>query len=150
MTGPYQQPYPQHPTPPGGPGGQTAIAVTTKFMWLNWIFFFIKPKIFLNGHEVPAVWGRNIIPVQPGQHHLQLYVPYFLPPKIGSADLAVPVHPGQTVELEYRSPVWVFSGGSLGPPPQQYKGLIPTIVITVALLLVICICCSVPLFSNGS
>jgi hypothetical protein len=155
MTGPYQQQYPQQypqqPTPPpGGYGGQTAIAVTTKFLWIAWIFFFIKPKIFVNGHEVAAVWGRNVIPVQPGQHHLHVHVPYFLPPKVGSADLPVPVQPGQTVELEYRTPVWVFSGGSLGPPPQQYKGLVPTIVITVAVIVLFCLCCSLSVFSSGS
>jgi hypothetical protein len=140
MTGPYQQQYPQQP-PPGAPGGQTAIAVTTKFMWLAWFFFFIKPKIFLNGHEVAAVWGRNVIPVQPGQHHLHIHVPYFLPPKVGPADLAVPVHPGQTVELEYRAPLWAFSSGSLGAPPQKYNGLGLTIGITVGAMVIICLCC---------
>ncbi|HEY8471635.1 MAG TPA: hypothetical protein VIL37_03250 [Natronosporangium sp.] len=153
MTGPYQQQYPQQPghpqypqqpaPPPGaqGGGGQTAIAVTTKFLWLAWIFFLIKPKIFLNGHEVPAVWGRNVIPVQPGQHHLHIHVPYFLPPKVGPADLAVPVQPGQTVELEYKTPLWVFSSGSLGAPPQKYKGAGLMIGLTVALVLIICLCC---------
>lgn len=165
MTGPYQQQYPQQPQQPyqqqqyqqyqqqpppsGGPGGgETAIAVTTKFMWLSWFFFFIKPKIFVNGHEVAAVWGRNAIPVQPGQHQLHVYVPYFLPPKVGPADLAVPVHPGQTVELEYRAPLWAFSAGSLGPPPQQYKGMGLTIGILVGLLVVICLCCSLSVLSS--
>jgi hypothetical protein len=142
MTGPYQQQYPQQPfPPPGASGGQTAIAVTTKFFWLAWIFFFIKPKIFLNGHEVAAVWGRNVIPVQPGQHHLHVYVPYFLPPKVGPADLAVPVHPGQTVELEYATPMWVFSSGSLGAPPQKYKGLGIVLGVTVGSIVIICLCC---------
>ena len=142
MTGPYQQQYPQQPSPPPGtPGGQTAIAVTTKFMWLAWLFFFIKPKIFLNGHQVAAVWGRNVIPVQPGQHHLHVHVPYFLPPKVGPADLAVPVHPGHTVELEYRAPLWTFSRGSLGAPPQKYNGAGIMIGITVAAVVIICLCC---------
>jgi hypothetical protein len=150
MTGPYQQQYPQQPSPPPGPpGGQTAIAVTTKFMWLAWFFFFIKPKIFLNGHELAAVWGRNVIPVQPGQHHLHIHVPYFLPPKVGPADLAVPVQPGQTVELEYRAPLWAFSSGSLGTPPQQYKGLGLTIGVTVAAVVIICLCCILNIAANS-
>jgi hypothetical protein len=141
MTGQYPPQYPQQP-PPDPAGGQPAIAVTTKFMWLSWFFFFIKPKIFVNGHEVAASWGRNVIPVQPGQHQLHVHVPYFLPPKVGPADLTVPVQPGQpAVELEYRAPVWAFSRGSLGPPPQQYNGLIPTIAVTVGVILVICLCC---------
>jgi hypothetical protein len=148
MTGPYQQQYPQQP--PGVPGGQTAIAVTTKFFWLAFIFFFIKPKIFLNGHEIAGVWGRNVIPVQPGQHHLHVYVPYFLPSKIGPADLAVPVQPGQTVELEYRAPLWAFSQGSLGPPPQKYNGLGIIIAIYAVVFGLICLCCLLTVISSSS
>lgn len=154
MTGPYppqhpqQPPYPQQPPP--GPAGQPAIAVTTKFMWLSWFFFFIKPKIFLNGHEVPAVWGRNVVPVQPGQHHLHVYVPYFLPPKVGPAELPVPVHPGQPpVELEYRAPLWAFSKGSLGPPPQKYNGMGITIGLLVGLLVVLCLCCALNVIASS-
>jgi hypothetical protein len=147
MTGPYQQPYPQQLPDPSG--GQPAIAVTTKFLWLSWFFFLIKPKIFLNGHEVAAQWGRNVIPVQPGQHHLHLYVPYFLPPKIGPADLAVPVQPGQTVELEYRAPVWTFSKGSLGPPPQKYHGVGILVGVTVGALVVLCLCCGLSVMASA-
>lgn len=153
MTGPYQQQYPQQPQQPqqpGGPGGQSAIAVTTKFMWLSWFFFFIKPKLFVNGHEVAAVWGRNVIPMPPGQHHLQVYVPYFLPSKVGPAELAVPVQPGQTAELEYRAPLWAFSAGSLGPPPQKYNGMGITIGIMVAAIVVICLCCVLNIAASAS
>lgn len=154
MTGPYPQQHPQQPPypqqPPPGPAGQPAIAVTTKFMWLSWFFFFIKPKIFLNGHEVPAVWGRNVVPVQPGQHHLHVYVPYFLPPKVGPAELAVPVHPGQPpVELEYRAPLWAFSKGSLGPPPQKYNGMGIMIGLLVGLLVVLCLCCGLNVIASS-
>ena len=144
MTGTGPQQYPPQPQPQPEPaGGQPpAIAVTTKFLWLSWFFLFIKPKIFVNGHEVAASWGRNVIPMPPGQHQLHVYVPYFLPPKVGPADLSVPVQAGAPpVELEYRAPVWAFSRGSLGPPPQQYNGLIPTIAVMVGVILVICLCC---------
>jgi hypothetical protein len=150
MTGSYPPPHPQQP-PPDPAGGQPAIAVTTKFLWLSWFFFFIKPKIFLNGHEVAAVWGRNVIPVPPGQHHLHLFVPYFLPPKVGPADLTVPVQPGQPpVELEYRAPVWAFSKGSLGPPPQKYNGAGLMIGIMVGVLVVLCLCCGLNIAASAS
>lgn len=162
MTGPYpqqrhpqqpypQQPYPQQPPPPRGPSnGHSTIAVTAKFMWLAWFFFFIKPKIFVNGRQVAGAWGRTMIPVQPGQHHVHVHVPYFLPSRIGPADLTVPVQPGQTAELEYRAPLWSFSAGSLGPPPQEYKGLVPTIVVSAAALLVICFCCALTVIPSSS
>ena len=139
---PPPSPYGQTPPPPpGDTGGQSAIAITLKFFPLAWIFALITPKLFLNGQPVGVRWGRNVLPVAPGQHNLHLHVPYFLPPKVGPADLTVPVAPGQTVELEYRAPVWTFSRGSLGPPPQKYNGVGITIGIIVASFVFVCLCC---------
>jgi len=150
MSGPYQQYPPQQPPhqPPPPPGGETAIAVTTKFFPLAWFFFFVKPKIFLNGQQVASTWGRTVIPVPPGQHQLNLHVPYFLPSEVGPAAMTVAVAPGQTVELEYRAPVWAFSPGSLGAPPQQYNGMVPMLVIFAVLLGIICLCCAASLASS--
>jgi hypothetical protein len=41
------------------------------------------------------------------------------------------------VELEYRTPLWTFSRGSLGPPPQRYRGMVPIAVIFAVLFLVV-------------
>ena len=101
----------------------SAIALTTRFWPLAFFFFFVKPYVTVDGHLVPANWGRLIVPVPPGQHHVHVHTPYFLPPRIGPADLAVTVAPGQTLELEYKSPLMNFSPGSLGPPPQKYNGM---------------------------
>lgn len=165
----YQQQYPQQPQPPGaapqygqyqqsssypqqqpqypgqGPAdGQPAIVVNTMYMWLAFMLSFFKPKIFVNGQEFPAVWGRNVIPVPPGQHHVHVHVPYLLPSKIGPADATVPVQPGQPpVELEYRAPVFAFARGSLGAPPQQYNGMGAMIGLTVGVFVVLCLCCGV-------
>lgn len=155
MTGPYQQQYPQQPQypqaqPQGPSNGQPAIALTTKFMVLAWIFFFIKPKVFVNGHQVPAVWGRNVIPVQPGQHQLHVHVPYFLPSKVGPADLTVPIQPGQPpVELEYRAPLWMFSRGSLGPPPQKYNGMGLMLGVMGGLIGIICLCSCISIVASA-
>ncbi|MFI5932274.1 hypothetical protein [Actinoplanes sp. NPDC051494] len=125
---------------PGQEGGG-AIALTLKYHWLAFMLGLFKPEVTLNGHPVANAWGRTVIPVPPGQHHLHVHVPYLLPPRIGSADLPVPVQPGQTVELEYRAPMVAFMGGALGAPPQKYPGMIVTIILSVvALLLILCVC----------
>jgi hypothetical protein len=129
------------PQPPAAQPGQAQIVVTTKFLWLAWFFFFIKPKISINGYEVPAMWGRNVVPMPPGQHHVHVHVPYFLPPKVGPADMTVTAEADQVVDLEYRAPLWTFSRGSLGPPPQKYNGVWINVAILVAALLIICLCC---------
>ncbi|HZQ31473.1 MAG TPA: hypothetical protein VFB19_07040 [Mycobacterium sp.] len=146
----YRQPYPppqQYGPPPPqqyGPQQQYApppqqyaqpgegIAITTGFFPLAWLFYFIKPKIYVDGHELPPMnWGRTVVPARPGQHHVHVYTPYFLPQRLGPADSAVEVTPGRVVELEYKAPMWSFSPGSLGYPPQKYNGVGITIALVV-------------------
>ena len=74
-------------------------------------------------------WGRTHLPARPGQHHVHVHVPYFLPPKLGPADATADVRPGQVAELEYKAPMWAFSAGSLGVGPQKYNGVGITIAI---------------------
>src|SRR5690606_37749848 len=93
----------------------------------------ITPMISVNGHLMPGRWGRNMIPVPPGQSHVHIHLPYLLPPRIGPADTTVWLRPGEVVELEYRAPLWAFSRGALGPAPQQWPGK-AVIYILVALL----------------
>jgi hypothetical protein len=69
------------------------------------------------------------------EYHLHAYLPYWLPSRAGPADNTVAVVPGQLVELEYKAPLFTFSRGSLGPPPQRYTGVAATIAVVVALLI---------------
>jgi len=84
-------------------------------------------------------WGRVIYPAWPGQYHVQVFVPCLILPRVGPADYAVMVHAGQVVELEYKVPLWTFSRGSLGPPPQAYNGAALIIGIAGASVVVIVI-----------
>ncbi len=139
MTAPYYQGPGQQP-----PAGGSAIAVTTKFFPLFWLLYFFKPKLAVNGQELPQqAWGRQVIPVQPGTYRIEAHTPYILPPKLGPATADVPVAPGQTVELEYKAPLVAFFPGSLGAPPQKYNGAIVLwILLAVFVLLIICCCAS--------
>ena len=143
MSAPY-------PTPPAQPAPGATLALTAKFFPMAFIFFFVKPAITIDGYQVPGVWGRNVIPVAPGRHQLHVHTPYFLPSKVGPADTAVDLAPGQTVELEYRSPVVVFMGGALGAPPQKYPGLPVLIIIYVVLALLIVCCCGSAILSSAN
>jgi hypothetical protein len=106
---------------PQAPG---AIAVTTHFFPLAFALALFKPKILIDGYEAPvAGWGRTVVPVHPGQHRVHVHVPYWLPSQIGPADALVDVYPGHLVDLEYKAPVWGYSAGSLGSPPQSYNGV---------------------------
>ena len=55
---------------------QQGIAVTTQYSFLTWLYAVLKPRIFLNGYEMPALgWGRAVYPTQPGQYHVHVYLP---------------------------------------------------------------------------
>jgi hypothetical protein len=122
----YGPPQPQYGAPSEG------IAVTTQFFPLAWLFYFLKPKIFVDGIEMPpAPWGRTVVPAPPGQHNVHVHTPYFLPPRLGPADTTAFVQPGQIAELEYKAPMWSYSAGSLGIGPQKYNGVGITIAVSV-------------------
>lgn len=140
---PAPQPW-QQPQPYGQPG--EGIVVNTQFFPLAWVLFFIKPKIAVDGQEMPVSgWGRTHLPARAGQHHVHVHVPYFLPSKLGQADATADVRPGQVAELEYKAPLWAFSAGSLGVGPQKYNGVgitlalvaIPFILLFLVILLTI-------------
>ncbi|OBJ61598.1 hypothetical protein [Mycobacterium sp. 1423905.2] len=138
----YGQPYrPQQPFGARVPGPQQfgqphpGIAVTTHFSPLSFMLALFKPKVLIDGYEAPVTgWGRAVLPAQPGRHRVHVHVPYLLPSKIGAADTVVDVYPGRLTELEYKAPVWAFSPGALGYPPQPYNGV--SILLAVLAILV--------------
>lgn len=105
------------------PGGFQGVALTTKYLPLNWMFSFFKPVIEVDGQPVHGVWGANGIALPPGEHRLHIHVPYLLPSRVGEVDAAVSVAPQCATELEYAAPAWIFSKGSLGAAPQPYAGM---------------------------
>jgi hypothetical protein len=86
----------------------------------------------------PPHYGYPQQPPYPqyGYYHVHVHTPFFLPSRVGPADYTVGVGPGQWVELEYKAPVWTFSPGSLGPPPQTYNGQAAMVIVTVVALVV--------------
>ncbi|MDI6098160.1 hypothetical protein QLQ12_06030 [Actinoplanes sp. NEAU-A12] len=119
---------------------EAAIAVTPRYFPLAFLLQLVKPVLIVDGQPVRMNW-RNpaVVPVSPGQHHVHVYTPYLIPRRMGKADLVVTAQPGQTVELEYRSPLVVFARGALGSPPQGYPGMAAFIILMIiSLVLVIC------------
>lgn len=142
MSWPQQPQYPQHPHYPPQygyyPQPREGIVVDTQYMPLSWMFALVKPKIIVNGMQMPtAGWGRTAVPAPPGQYHVHVHVPYFLPSRVGPADYVAVVQPGQWVELEYKAPIWTFSPGSLGPPPQRYNGRTAMVVVSVVAVVLV-------------
>jgi hypothetical protein len=133
----------------GGGGSGDGIAFTPRFFPLAFILFLFKPFLSINGQQYQVPWGkRTVIPLPPGQYHVHAHTPYLLPPQVGKADLPVQVGGGQPIELEYKSPLFIFSAGSLGAPPQKYNGVLATVLLMVVPIVVLLICCCGSVFSS--
>jgi hypothetical protein len=138
QDGPMAHGYRQPTAEPETPNG--VIVVDAKFMPLALFLYAFTPTIGLDGAPpAPGPWGQRTFAVAPGRHRLHIHVPYFLPPRLGPADMVVDVQARQTVRLEYRAPLVSWAKGSFGPPPQSYKGAWSLALIVGALpLLAMC------------
>src|SRR5262245_38479678 len=93
-------------------------------------YAWFKPKIFVDGVEIPVRgWGHADLLVPAGRRQVHVYTKYWVPSQAGPADCTVDVPPGEFVELEYRAPLFKWSHGSLGPPPQRYAGVWPLVAM---------------------
>jgi hypothetical protein len=145
-----QQPGGYPPAGGGYGGGGDGIAMVAKFFPLAFILYFFKPNVTINGQQYQVPWNqRTPIQLPPGQYQVHANTPYLGMFNIGKADLAVNVGGGQPVELEYRAPLFMFSAGSLGTPPQKYNGVLPTVLLMVVPFAVLLVCCCVSIFANS-
>jgi hypothetical protein len=140
--GPYPLPpsQPPHLGPRYGhpraqpPAGAIALTSSCPLLAFPWGLFYwmARPEMVVDGRgPVRAAWGRTVFPMPPGQHHLQVFAHFRNTPagRVGQAQTVVPVHPGQTVEVDYRVPWMMFLSGRVGPPPQQSAGLGFTLMV---------------------
>ncbi|WP_143590667.1 hypothetical protein [Thermoactinospora rubra] len=111
---------------------QSWLVIDIRHHWLAFSLAIITPRLSINGQPVPVRWGRNVIPVVPGQHLLEVYVPWI--GRMGLVREPLWLQPGGTVELEYHAPLTVFNAGALGPAPQPWPGIGWTIALGVVAL----------------
>lgn len=88
------------------------LEVETSFNPLQWVFYFCKPVIEVNGQRYDVPWGLQQAPMPAGTHRLKVYVPYLFGPSC-VVQREVVVHPGYVTSLKYETPFFVFSSGTL-------------------------------------
>jgi hypothetical protein len=94
---------------------QGTININSKFFFLQWVYYFIKPTISIDGAEPQKMtWGDSTYSVEPGQHTVHIEIPYVVM-KIAKATETVNVGAGETTALEYRPPIILFMSGKLRP-----------------------------------
>ncbi|MFG1652339.1 hypothetical protein ACGFIE_20665 [Micromonospora sp. NPDC049275] len=99
-----------------------------------------KPRIQLDGVDVKSTgWGAHRIPVTPGDHRLDVWVPYAVPRRAGRARRNFTIDNGQNLALEYMAPTVTFARGSLGEPGKQTSTGYSTVMVfnVIAAILVV-------------
>jgi hypothetical protein len=90
---------------------QGTIRIRTSFMFLQFLFFFFKPTISIDGSEPQKhSWGESEHSVSAGQHTVDIEIPYFFT-KVGKANVPVEVAANQTVNIGYKPPFLVTMKG---------------------------------------
>ena len=65
----------------------------------------ITPRVFLDDAEQSVKgWGLNTYPVPPGDHKLEIWIPYSSPRQVGRVVGEVRVAPGAETVIEYLAP----------------------------------------------
>ncbi|MGL6236465.1 MAG: hypothetical protein ACRC20_14095 [Segniliparus sp.] len=121
----------------GSPEGSGAIALDTGFFWLALVLFLTGPSASVDGVELVRKWGKQLLPVAPGQHLVEIHTRYLWP--MGRASLPVFVQPGQTVPVFYQAPTIAWLKGAIGHAPQKAPGLVLTVVLLAVVMLLACV-----------
>ena len=89
------------------------IEVKTGFLVLAFFFFACTPRIEIDGEVHLKSWGRHRFDVAPGEHQVKIYFRYFFLSHCGENTISLNLERGETCQLKYWMPPWVFSEGSL-------------------------------------
>ena len=94
--------------------------ITTSFNPLQFILAAVTPTIEIDGQPQKRPWGRHVIDLWPGQHHLRVWFDYH--GRSGVAEVPFGIWAGHATMVRYASPFFVTSRGELqmlGSRPMQ-------------------------------
>ncbi len=92
---------------------RTGVEITTKIFPLAFLLVFYKTNVTIDGTTSTVPWGTHFYELEPGRHNIRIGFRYMLGKNMGENQIDVDVAPGQAVMVSYRSPLVVFSPGSI-------------------------------------
>lgn len=99
----------------------TGIELNAKFWWIQWNLIFCSPRIKINGGQFQKRnWGKNFIPLAPGNYNIEVSIRYMFI-HVGHSSIYLQIYDGEISRLKYRTPFFVFSGGTLVEIPNYNR-----------------------------
>ncbi|MHB1711027.1 MAG: hypothetical protein ACYCV7_06445 [Acidimicrobiales bacterium] len=82
---------------------RTAVTISGHHSTINWILVFTKLTVEIDGRPHVGSWRKHSIPIEPGDHHVDVYFKYIGQPRCGEASVDIHVPAGTTTGLAYRA-----------------------------------------------
>ena len=92
---------------------EATIRVNGRHSPLAWLLYLTKLTIEIDGAPQKGAWGDRAVTVTPGRHEVKIYFKYITKARCCEAGATVDAGDGQTVAMEYRTPMWMTSAGRL-------------------------------------
>jgi hypothetical protein len=89
----------------------------------------VPPQVAVNGWLLNQDYGRRMVPVPPGYVRVDAWTPTWLGSQFGRAAVDLMLAPGQVAPVFYALPYQTFSPGSIGPGPQERRGLLGLVLV---------------------
>jgi hypothetical protein len=112
-------PTPQQ-SPPRSAAGKQGIDLRTRFFVLDWTLNLTHTTVVIDGHQQELPWGEHFIPLEAGQHEVQVCYPCLRRPE-GKASAMVDIAENHVTRVSYRAPrsvVIAFRPGKLSIEPE--------------------------------
>ncbi len=105
---------------PNQAGPPATIEIKTTYFFLAFLLALFKPQASIDGGPAFTVgWGSTPVPVPPGSHRVDVWMPYLFLPTMGRNGAVVEVRPGDAVQVAWRAPLVVFFPGKVTVGPAQ-------------------------------
>lgn len=92
---------------------QATISIHGRHSPMAWLLYLTKLTVEIDGVPERGSWGERTISVAPGRHEVKIYFKYLTKSRCCEAGVTVETAPGQTVAMQYRTPMMMTAPGRL-------------------------------------
>jgi hypothetical protein len=92
---------------------QATVRINARHSPMAWLLYMTKITIEVDGWPQRGSWGDRTLSITPGRHEVKVYFKYITKARCCEAAVVVDTVAGQTIAMEYRTPVMMTAPGRL-------------------------------------